>query len=76
MLPVRPTVDAMFQAFSHVAMLNPDMDDGDEDMMGSNLIYNLDEVQMGAEQVRVSVCVLCESVLFINFILGPPFGAV
>ena len=26
--------------------------DGEDGMMGSNLIYNLDEVQMGAEEVR------------------------
>jgi hypothetical protein len=47
------TLQALFQAFSHVAMLNPDMDmDEDEDGMGSNLIYNLDEVELGAEEAR------------------------
>jgi nucleotide-sensitive chloride channel 1A len=47
------TLQALFQAFSHVAMLNPDMDmDEDEGGMGSNLIYNLDEVELGAEEAR------------------------
>ena len=46
-------VIALFDAFSRVAMLNPDEDDVDDDD-GDNdgLIYNVDEVELGAVQAR------------------------
>lgn len=41
---------AMFEAFSHAAMLNPDpLEDGEDDG-GDEFIYNVDEVNLGAEQ--------------------------
>ena len=47
-------VIALFDAFSRVALLNPDEqdedDDGDDDNDG--LIYNVDEVELGAVQAR------------------------
>ena len=40
----------MFDAFSRAALLNPDEAENDE--MDGELIYNLDEVQLGAEQSK------------------------
>jgi hypothetical protein len=40
----------IFQAFSEAALNNPDEEFSDED--GDELIYNVDEVVMGAEQAR------------------------
>jgi hypothetical protein len=40
----------VFEALSHAALINPDPDEGDEDDDG--FIYNVDEVELGAEQAR------------------------
>jgi len=50
------TLITLFEAFSRAALLNPDpVEEGDEldDDDGGDLIYNIDEVQLGAEQARM-----------------------
>lgn len=48
------SLKTMFDEFSHAAELNPDpAEDGDDEWVGEDdLIYNVDEVQLGAEQAR------------------------
>lgn len=46
-------LQAIFDALSHAALLNPDPEeDGDDEDGYDDFIYNLDEVQLGAEQAK------------------------
>ena len=42
----------IFNAFSHAALLNPDPPEDGEEEGDDELIYNTDEVELGAEQSR------------------------
>lgn len=47
-------LENIFRALSHAASINPDpCEDEEDDMMSNELIYNLEEVALGAEQARV-----------------------